>query len=320
VNARFLVDASGRRGCLSGKRRRLAPPLLVALASFDHGWIGPETIVEAGDDCWYWGMMRPGGGNVVGAFIDPARRSANPEQLVREAFASSKLLKGVVVGASQFYSAAPTLADDLIGNNWMRVGDAALTFDPVSGQGSVAALGGGSVASTVIHTILTNPEDILGACEFYRRWISDGAAMHLRHMGAYYAEQAMVCPTPFWQKRAIVPEIPTTPLILPQPHERVGLPPNARIVPIPTLEGEFICRRSGVLIADSAQPMVYISGTPVVELLPLLSDYPTALALLDRLIHAYGQHGRTLFNGMLTSQITQAASLTNTASLLKILR
>jgi len=314
VGARVLIDAAGRRGWLPGKRRRLSAPLLAVVASLQRAWSGPETVVEAVPDAWFWGMKLPTGENVVAAFVDPSVRGPTRPCAFRRLFERSSLLNGNIVGQLRLCAAGPVSAEQPVGEGWVRAGDAALAYDPLSAQGVAAALSGGFLAAVVTHTTLTTPENIAIAREFYRLRITESAELHVRNVGAHYAEQAAITATPFWQTRAFRSPPPNAPPSSPQPGERVGLQPGARVTSTPVLTGNLICEGLAVLVFDETRPIAFIAGTPIEEILPHIADRPLANELKDRLVVRFGRQGHEIYRGLFASQIAKPFALPENSS------
>jgi flavin-dependent dehydrogenase len=94
---------------------------------------------------------------------------------------------------------AMTTAHSLVhGKNWLLTGDAATTWDPLSGQGICKALDSGIRAADAIDRALNG--DDLGLNE-YGRWSRTGFTDYLSTRSKYYRAEQRWPDSPFWQRR-----------------------------------------------------------------------------------------------------------------------
>jgi len=160
--ARWLIDATGRRATVARRlgARRLRDARLVACYAV--GQAGADrplsrTLIEAVPNGWWYASRLPSGAPVAGLHVGPddARRLATDAQAWRAALAGTRHVAERFLPSS-FGSLLPPLdaggsrLDRLTGAGWIACGDAALAFDPVSGQGILAALHGGMMAARAV--------------------------------------------------------------------------------------------------------------------------------------------------------------------------
>ena len=157
--ARWLIDATGRRATVArrlGARRLRDARLVACYAVGQPGADVPlsRTLIEAVPQGWWYAARLPGGAPVAGLQVGPedARRLATDAAAWRTALAGTRHVAERFL-PSLFGSLLPPLdaggsrLDRLAGEGWIACGDAALAFDPVSGQGILAALHGGIMAA-----------------------------------------------------------------------------------------------------------------------------------------------------------------------------
>jgi flavin-dependent dehydrogenase len=207
VDAPFLVDARGRAGRLGGPRQRV--DRLVAMVRFGH-WAGrgieQRTVVEACRQGWWYAAALPGGRAVTAFFTDadllPSGAAAR-ERLRAAAMAGTRLIGDLpLIATSRTWTApANTCAPaTCAGSDWVAVGDAARTLDPLSGQGLTAALSGAFGAARAV--ISAHRDTALAA---YRDRV---AALHRDHIQAghrHYGRERRFADSPFWQRRHFQP-------------------------------------------------------------------------------------------------------------------
>ena len=175
LTARYCADACGRPSLLGGKRARLSPRTIALYAYWTGTDLGGcETRVEAGEAEWYWGAPLPDGTINAAVFLDPRRCAAlsraSIEDFYRSLMTRSVLLhvclNGAIVGRVKACDATSSVADPLVGEDFLRLGDAAVTIDPLSSQGVQTAIVTALQAAAVINTTLRRPADTAHALEF----------------------------------------------------------------------------------------------------------------------------------------------------------
>ncbi len=170
ISAGIVVDATGRRGAFLrglGVRRRQVGDLLalvtwlaVPAGSAEHG--APLTI-GAGRHGW-WSLV-DAGGDVLSLAVYASRAvlraaDARVEDALDMVLSDAPHLAERLgrIGAhpvrARVYPAFPSLAQSVVGPGWIAVGDAALAFDPVSGQGVAKAL---EAAERAVELVLADP-------------------------------------------------------------------------------------------------------------------------------------------------------------------
>jgi flavin-dependent dehydrogenase len=148
VHARFVVIATGRRGGFGGKRQRRGAATL-AIARLWQNTRGPAwSICEAGNEAWCWAGAFPDGRTCVMAVVDPGGDAPDRHASLGAAYHSiveqSRLIHGRLDGepAGPLYAmdASRGLTLPVASRSFLRVGEAAVTLDPLSSQGLMVAL------------------------------------------------------------------------------------------------------------------------------------------------------------------------------------
>lgn len=211
-DARWIVDASGRAGAIVGRlgipRHRLDQQVaeIAVVGDADEAAV---TTIEATGDGWWYSTPLPRGRRVV-AFLTDAdlemaatvggasfdERLAATEQIVRLVNARDRPV------TARHYPADLSCRSRLSGAGWSAVGDAAITWDPLSSQGVVTgALMGARLAPAITATLATGSRDALPA------WESDYRLLLEEHsdLRAYYAAAEQRWPDSlFWRRRSEV--------------------------------------------------------------------------------------------------------------------
>ena len=282
VHARLLVDASGKAGCLGGIRQRTASVTLAAFAYWSEvPFNGTETRVEDGPECWYWGAPLPDGTFNATVFFDPDRYKAvgrnGLEALYRSLLAGSSLLRdclhGRLVQPVRCCDATSYASKEPVGNNWIKVGEASFSIDPLSSQGVQTAMGTAVGAAAVINTLLHRPGSSDLAIEFYRTRQSEMIIRHHQLATGSYALQQSYYDTLFWKRRAMNqlephPHVASIALPLAElyPHSNVRLADCVRIVETGVLRNNYIESASALIASHWDRPVAFVHEVPVAEL------------------------------------------------------
>lgn len=121
---------------------------------------------------------------------DGKKRQA-PDSLTRRVFCVSS---DACVYAGR-RPAFPQWSDDPISGRRLAVGDAALAYDPLAGQGIRFALSSALTAASVINTWRTTPSQTAAAERFYRRFFARSRRTHLQFIDLLQKESPPPQPT-----------------------------------------------------------------------------------------------------------------------------
>src|SRR5437899_3293714 len=163
--AEFLVDASGRR-CVVARplgARRIALDRLIGLVAFFRPYaretlIPQAMLVESVQDGWWYSAPLPDRRIVVAYMTDAdlLQKSDGPllirfAALLSAAAQTATRLQSYTLDSEPTVSAAnSSRLDRMWGDNWVAVGDAAMTVDPLSSQGVYKAMKSGLLAARAI--------------------------------------------------------------------------------------------------------------------------------------------------------------------------
>jgi flavin-dependent dehydrogenase len=278
IEATYLVDATGRRGRLGGRKQRVSAPTLALYAYWrDVPIEGPETRVEAGESQWYWGAPLPDGSFNATVFVEPSSDRMAGEALYDCLLERSRLLRACRRGrritpvaccdATCYFDERP------IGGNVVKVGEASFSLDPLSSQGVRSAMGSALHGALAIHTLINRPESDNAVIEFMRTRQQEAVGQHKSWAGALYSEAARRFDTPFWNRRrathdTVLGNRRTERVAGPvNPEMFVHLSPEAYIIDMPCVDGDFIVPAQAVEHPGLARPVAYLGGVYVPPLL-----------------------------------------------------
>ncbi len=204
LRARFLVDASGRSGALLRRlrTRRIAADRQIAILSAypDDGDTYCGTTVEAVAEGWWYTTPLPHGRRVLAYMTDAdlwRHGTRCWHELLRETHHVGRCAgQRALFARPAVYPAGTAQAEHLAGDDWLVVGDAAMSFDPLSSQGLASAIVMGAKAGEAI----AHPD----RGEAFAAWAEEYRMLFAEHsdMRTFYARLERRWPhSAFWQRR-----------------------------------------------------------------------------------------------------------------------
>jgi flavin-dependent dehydrogenase len=208
--ARWIVDAGGRSARIARKlgAKRLRDSRLIALyriGAANADFCDSRTFIESTPNGWWYASRLPSGAAVAGFHTDAAeatRIRAEPQAWL-DALAATRGLAPLF--ASMHFAQILPAADAggarltaFYGEGWIACGDAAIGFDPISGQGIFAALHDGSAAADAVNAALDGEQALLGA---YARRLEEVWSIYCARRDAMYSSERRWPDRPFWLQR-----------------------------------------------------------------------------------------------------------------------
>lgn len=276
LRARFVVEARGRlaphppQGVTRG-------PETVALLWRGQGSPGGEagSAVESLPDGWAWCARLPGGAVALQLTVDPSTITLPPRAqlgtFIRERLSKVKTaLPFLDTEATEVHALARTsgavLAPAVCGEGWLRVGDAAMAADPLSGNGIFQSLSSALQAPMVVHTLLNHPADAVHAQRFHQERVH-GLFQRFARIGRdFYAQEQRWADQPFWVSRRAWPDA------LPAHGVAGDVPP--RIEARPVVDRDRIRLAEVVVTAEQPLGVWHVDGVAVAPLWRALQAAP----------------------------------------------
>lgn len=214
LQADFLVEARGRQAPLAADRLR-GPETVSLLNVWQANPGAPASAVESLEDGWAWMARLEDGrcywqvtldaaglpGKAGLADFCAARRARSA--LVAELFDAQALVPAQVHARSS----TAILAGECVGQDWIRVGDAAMAVDPLSGNGIFQSLSSALQAPVVINTLLRRPERAGVARQFHQQRIEQLFLRFARIGRDFYGQEQGRVGQPFWARRQGWPDM-----------------------------------------------------------------------------------------------------------------
>jgi flavin-dependent dehydrogenase len=263
--ADFVVDARGR-SANAGRNERVRGPETVSLACSWESEPGAAFAAAASvGDGWLW-LARHTSGKLFSQFttraseLELADKSAIPDfiasRLQRVDESELPALNLADPDAALARSSTAILVDRPIQNCYMRVGDAAMAVDPLSGNGIFQSLSSALVAPAVINTRLNRPADAELAAQFYRDRLHHLFYRFARIGRDFYRSETRWEKNDFWRARRDWPD-----LLPAHPEQDAVLGTAER----PVVNEGFIERRQVLVTADQPLGIWRVDGREVLE-------------------------------------------------------
>jgi 2-polyprenyl-6-methoxyphenol hydroxylase-like FAD-dependent oxidoreductase len=290
ATCRFLIDASGRRTVLSGKRTALGEPLFALQAQLHGSHLAPgDTHLEAGPDWWLWNAGIGAGMSVAQVFVDPATLRRDVTAVFEDRLRSSTLFGPggwSLATPCRVRDATPRAASVVLTARSLKAGDAALSLDPLSSQGLQHALNNAGQSAVMVNTLLRRSENETMVRRFCRERHAEAIENHRTSCATFYGQQTLFS-SAFWTRRSAPASLVQAPA--PPPSQRmirmdapIALAPAAEWRLDAVLAGDFIEEVPVLHHAALARPVGFIEGVLFHDLLTPLSDQSTGRTLLER--------------------------------------
>jgi flavin-dependent dehydrogenase len=204
---RWLVDATGRRAFVSrqlGAHRHCDEPLvaLVGYAKADARYRMELNFVETAAEGWWYAALLPHRGPVFILHTRPMQAGSGLAHLHRwrSALATTHLISSAfpdpaIEGPLRGYEACGSWLAPIAGDGWVACGDAALSFDPCSGQGLLSAMKGGMSAADAVASALEGDTASMFA---YATQIAEARQIYRNRVRAHYAQENRWRGSDFW--------------------------------------------------------------------------------------------------------------------------
>ena len=214
LSCRWLVDAGGRPASLARRfgatRSRIDrlvafSMLLRPAAETDRDG---RTLVEADEQGWWYSALLPSGARLATYLSDADlvdRRALLSARGLWSKLMATRLLALVCMehghraaGEPQGADASSGRLDAFSGPGWLAVGDAALSFDPLSSQGIANALHTGLQGARTVDALLRGDGAAAAGYAAHLAAIHDA---YLRHRQTFYDIERRWPHAPFWWRR-----------------------------------------------------------------------------------------------------------------------
>jgi flavin-dependent dehydrogenase len=215
LSGRMLVDATGRKAVLAsrlGAGADVVDRLIGAVTFSEKSEVAQWALIEAVEEGWWYSVPLPAersgaqGENVAGmvfAYMTDSDLWLETARKWDELFEQAPLTferAGCkpIPTPSQIVSAASVVRRPVTGPGWMATGDAALAFDPLSGQGVFKSIETGTRCASAIAAYFDGE---LNALAEYETWVDETYRSYLSMRAQFYGSVMRWPGSRFWKRR-----------------------------------------------------------------------------------------------------------------------
>lgn len=212
--SRWIVDASGRASAIArrlGATRVRTDQLVACFARFrttQGGDRDGRTAIEATPHGWWYSALVPSNERVIAYFTDSdlidhaALRTSegfagglSSSHYIRQLLADGGY---TMAGPPRATDAATARLEPYVGERWLAIGDAALSFDPLSSQGLLHAIYTGMRGGQSVNAVLDGDDSALTR---YSQRLEEIESAYRRHYHMYYSAERRWATHAFWSRR-----------------------------------------------------------------------------------------------------------------------
>jgi flavin-dependent dehydrogenase len=213
VSARSVIDATGRHASLVRRLggTRIACDQLVGIYGYyvlkdESAATDNFMLIEACEHGWWYSVPLPENRLAV-TFMTDADLSPRAimhdvshwhEQLLRAKHTAARTTAFKLAGPLKLRSANNSRSNPIIGPGWLSVGDAAVAYDPLSGDGVLRALDTGKRGANAAMAALNGDQS--QAYEYSRELLAE-FELYLRRQISFYSRECRWPTAPFWSRR-----------------------------------------------------------------------------------------------------------------------
>jgi len=216
IKAKFVVDASGRLSAfarLLGVKRDHFDKLIAHWAIVPDQEAAQMSIISAAETGWWYTASLPDNKRVVAMHTDPdlvEKHSTKDADWFLEAAKMNEAMASVLttVDALDYcgvVAANSTRLQQVAGPQWAAVGDAAMSFDPLSSQGMFNAMAGAVQLAALIlapgQNALDDPREGERIATLYSRQMDSIWERYTAHKALFYTQEQRWQKAPFWSRR-----------------------------------------------------------------------------------------------------------------------
>jgi choline dehydrogenase-like flavoprotein len=206
INSRFILDARGRRGNNMQNRVLTAPPTIAIWGHLPADLMPADTLIEATEKGWIWGSPTPGRQFRIIAFTGCQELRGNTVPGIFNTLLSQTQL----FQRAGYYNMSDLQTCTVFTyahtspwqDNYLRLGEAAFSLDPLSSTGVEKAMRFSLQAVIAVNTILkTGHADM--AQTFYEDRMIESICSHTHWTSGYYAQAWPGQQHTFWKERSV---------------------------------------------------------------------------------------------------------------------
>lgn len=209
----FLVDASGRNSWLARRlgvqrqydNRQLA---LVAFMATNEAFTDRAGLVETTPNGWWYSAKIPKNRMALTFLCQPNKKdrefwlqNEGWDQLLEQApYTKKRVLQGggQLLTAPKFVDASDSILAQVHGKQWIAIGDAALTYDPIASHGIMLAMVSARDATEVILQYFQGDSNGLAA---YQQLMQTSFQYYRQQRQLFYNQEQRFSNSEYWKNK-----------------------------------------------------------------------------------------------------------------------
>lgn len=217
IKAKFIIDATGRQAHFAKSlnvKRQSIDTLIACWATMPNYLENTMSTISASENGWWYSAVVPNNKRIMAFqtdadlidknsikeldfFIELAKENKQMAQILEKTKSELKF-HGTVAANS-------TRLEEIVGQRWATLGDAAISFDPLSSQGMYNAMASAMqltdllIEMNFIHS--NNAEKEKQFQEKYTRQIDQIWNSYLQHKKLFYSAEMRWKESSFWKRR-----------------------------------------------------------------------------------------------------------------------
>ncbi len=215
INAKFVIDASGRQSHFAKNfSNRIQEDTLVACwVSLPNTETNTMSTIVSDRLGWWYTAVIPNQRRIISFHTDPDlvdRKTFKSLASFLALIKRNKILSKYINNEKEIWfhgtvSANSTRLENVVGKQWVALGDAATSFDPLSSQGMFNAMASAIQMSSLLHTHNfihdLNSDKIKQFATSYSYQIDNIWKHYLNHKTTFYRSETRWKNAVFWKRR-----------------------------------------------------------------------------------------------------------------------
>jgi flavin-dependent dehydrogenase len=213
VQCNFVADATGRKAVFAsnqGSKKQVLDKLVGIYQYYkihsEEKQITQGTFIESDANGWWYSATLPNDYLVVAYMTDSDLATQNSwksdgcfqELLKQTKHTQKRLFHAEELGAPQLAAAHSQILDEIVGDHWLTLGDATMSFDPLSSLGIYKALSGSIYgAYAALDCLKGEPRGLQKYDQIMRVQYQN----YLKKRDDHYSEEKRFEEFPFWNRR-----------------------------------------------------------------------------------------------------------------------
>ena len=229
---------------------------------------------------------------MAAVFIDPKNLSRNTTQSIEDTYHQllrqfrlfpASYLKGIE-GKVKACDASSRYAENPIESDFIRIGDANLSVDPLSSQGVQLAVASGLQAAIVVNTLIKYSENTELAIAFYCTRQQEKIKQYVSKTVRFYQQVAAVRNQSFWHQRATAAKRSEATIFEEKRLDskyKIKLSDSANMNLTPIIKEDMIVSMPALHHDTLDRPVAFIGGVEIVPLLRQIRSGQTIQEVLE---------------------------------------